>query len=47
MNKEQRTWARQFRGTIREFVTQAKERNFTDKSIKYWVKYNWNFKEVK
>tara|TARA_R110000868_G_scaffold52618_2_gene165970 strand:+ start:172 stop:315 length:144 start_codon:yes stop_codon:yes gene_type:complete len=46
MSNEQKAWARHFTGTIREFIAQAQKRNFTDKSIKYWIKYNWNIKEV-
>lgn len=42
MDKEQRLWAKQFKGTISDFLEQARKRNFTDKSISYWVKYNWN-----
>jgi hypothetical protein len=37
-----RTWAREFKGTASEFIAQAKQRNFTDRSVKYWVKFNWN-----
>ena len=40
MNNTQ--WAKQFKGTAKEFITQAKQRDFTDRSITYWVKYNWN-----
>jgi hypothetical protein len=39
---QNRVWAKQFRGTAQEFIVQAKERDFTDRSIKYWVKFNWN-----
>ena len=39
---ENRTWARQFNGTTSEFIVQAKQRNMTARSIKYWVKFNWN-----
>ena len=42
MNKLNKDWAKSFKGTAREFITEAKKRNFTDRSIKYWVKYNWN-----
>lgn len=42
MNKLNRVWAKQFSGTIQEFISQAEERGLTDRSIKYWVKYNWN-----
>lgn len=42
MNKNNRAWARNFRGTAGDFIVQARERNFTDRSIRYWVKYNWN-----
>ena len=37
-----RTWAKNFRGTAKEFTLQAKERGLADRSIRYWVRYNWN-----
>ena len=37
-----RLWAKQFSGTASEFITQARERGLTKRSIKYWVKFNWN-----
>jgi hypothetical protein len=37
-----RIWAKNFRGTAQEFMAQAKKRNLTDRSVKYWVKFNWN-----
>ena len=42
MNKVNRIWAKQFSGTAGEFIKQAVRRDFTKKSIEYWVKYNWN-----
>jgi hypothetical protein len=42
MNKLNRDWAKNFNGTAKKFITEAKKRNFTDRSIKYWVKFNWN-----
>lgn len=42
MNKADRAWAKAFSGTPKEFIEQAKQRNFTLKSIKYWLRYNWN-----
>lgn len=44
MNRINRDWARNFRGTAQEFILQAKQRQFTNRSIKYWVKFNWNIK---
>lgn len=37
-----RAWAKAFKGTAKEFIDQAQKRNLPDRSIKYWVKYNWN-----
>ena len=37
-----RAWAKAFNGTAKEFIDQAEKRNLPDRSIKYWVKYNWN-----
>ena len=37
-----RIWAKQFRGTAKEFIEQAEQKGLTDRSIKYWVKFNWN-----
>lgn len=48
---DNRIWAKSFRGTGIEFIKQAKKRNLSNKSIQYWVKYNWNLniklKEIK
>ena len=35
-------WAKQFSGTASEFIEQAKQRGMSQRSIKYWVKFNWN-----
>lgn len=43
-NKLKRLWARDFTGTIRDFITQATTMGLTQKSIKYWVMFNWNIK---
>lgn len=42
MNTKQRAWAKQYKGTAGEFIAEAQKLGFTDRSIKYWVKYNWN-----
>ena len=42
MINDNRTWAKQFNGTAIEFIAQAKQRGMTARSIKYWVKFNWN-----
>jgi len=44
MTINNREWARNFRGTINEFIEQAKLKGLSNKSTQYWVKYNWNFK---
>lgn len=38
-------WAKHFRGTASEFIKQAKNRDMTERSVKYWVKFNWNIGE--
>lgn len=35
-------WAKHFIGTASEFIEQAKQRDMSKRSIKYWVKFNWN-----
>ena len=34
--------AKQFSGTASEFIEQAKQRGMSQRSIKYWVRFNWN-----
>lgn len=35
-------WAKQFSGTASEFIEQAKQRGMSERSIRHWVKFNWN-----
>jgi hypothetical protein len=39
-----REWARDFRGTIDDFQKQSRERGFSPRSTKHWVRYNWDYK---
>lgn len=42
MTATDRQWAKDFKGTASEFIDQAKQKGLTERSIKYWVKFNWN-----